>query len=148
MNEKEKVIRMKTWPVVMMLLLSMLILPSCLTAQIDRGAIKGVIQDTQSASVPGAHLTLKNEATGVVANSTSGSLGQFNFLSIPAGVYTLSSEAKVFSTSVQQHIVVGVGSTVALNVTLQPGEVQQNVTVSAALAGVEAQTSDIGTVIT
>ena len=48
----------------------------------------------------------------------------------------------------QQHVEVGVGSTVALNVTLEPGQVQQTVTVSSNAASIETQTSDIGTTIT
>lgn len=139
---------MKTWPVVVMLLLTMLLVPSCLLAQNDRGTIKGDVVDTQKAAVPGAQLALKNEATGVTVNSTSGASGQFNFFNVPAGTYSLTSDAKGFSHSVQQHIEVGVGQTVALNVTLQPGEVQQTVTVDVDAARVETETSDIGTVIT
>lgn len=139
---------MKKWPVLVPLLLSMLILPCGLMAQIDRGAINGEILDPQKAAVAGANLTLKEEAKGVTAATVSGATGQFNFLNISPGTYTLSTSAKGFSTSVKQHIVVGVNSTVALTVTLQPGAVDQTVTVSESAATVETETSDIGTVIT
>ena len=129
-------------------LLAGLILPNRLWAQADRGAIKGTTQDAQNASVPNVQLTLRNEATGVAANSTSGESGQFSFLSLAPGLYDLTSEAKGFSKSVQEHIAVGVGSTVALTVTLKTGSVQETVTVSGAAATVETQTSDIGTTIT
>ena len=119
-----------------------------LHAQADRGGIKGLAQDTRSASVPRAKITLKNEATGVSANAESDSSGQFSFLNLAPGLYSVTAEATGFDTSVQQHIVVGVGSTVAITVTLQPGAVQQTVTVSAASASVDTQTSDIGTTIT
>ena len=33
-------------------------------AQIDRGAIKGEVQDSEHANIPNAPITLKNEATG------------------------------------------------------------------------------------
>lgn len=122
--------------------------PARLHAQADRGAIKGITQDPAKASIPGAKIMLRNEATGVVSTSESGSSGQFSFLSVEPGRYTVTTEASGFSTSVQQHIEVGVGSTVALNVTLKPGQVQQTVTVSAASASIETQTSDIGTTIT
>lgn len=122
--------------------------PIPLFAQADRGAIKGEIVDTQKASVPGAQLSLKNEDTGVVMNTTSDSSGHFNFLNLPAGRYVLTTQASGFTTSVQQHVEVGVGSTVALDVALSPGQVQQTVTVSSAAATIETQTSDIGTTIT
>ncbi|HVW76151.1 MAG TPA: TonB-dependent receptor [Alloacidobacterium sp.] len=117
-------------------------------AQADRGVVRGQVQDTQDAIVPNAQLTLKNEATGVVVTTTSGTSGQFNFLSLSPGAYTLTIEAPGFSKSVQQHIEVGVGTTVALTETLQPGQVEQTVTVSSAAATIETQTSDIGTTIT
>jgi hypothetical protein len=119
-----------------------------LHAQADRGGIKGLAEDTRSASVPRAKITLKNEATGVSASAESDSSGQFSFLNLAPGLYSVTAEATGFDTSVQQHVVVGVGSTVALTVTLQPGAVQQTVTVSAASASVDTQTSDIGTTIT
>src|SRR6188472_1465328 len=127
---------------------STVVSPTCLHAQADRGGIKGVDQDANGASVPGAKITLKNEATGVSASAASGPSGQFSFLNLTPGLYSVTTEAPGFSKSVQQHVEVGVGSTVALTVTLQPGGVQQTVTVSAATATIETQTSDIGTTIT
>lgn len=129
-------------------LTTILVLTGNAWAQADRGAIKGEIQDTQHADIPNAEITLKNEATGVVGTTTSSSSGQFNFLNLPAGVYTLTSMAKGFNTSVQQHVTIGVGSTFGVTVTLEPGQVEQTVTVSGSAATVETQTSDIGTVIT
>ncbi len=133
---------------ILILLLAACVAPIPTWAQADRGAVKGETQDTQKASVPGVKLALRNEATSVVTSATSESSGQFSFLNLSPGAYTLTAEATGFSKSVQQHIEVGVGSTVALAVTLQPGQVQQTITVSAASAAIETQTSDIGTVIT
>src|ERR1700748_792500 len=122
--------------------------PTYLDAQVDRGGIKGQAQDTKNASVPGAKITLKNEATGVSASAESSPSGEFSFLNLAPGLYSVTAEATGFDTSVQQHIVVGVGSTVAITVTLHPGGGQQTVTVPAASASVDTQTSDIGTTIT
>ncbi|MFL6302481.1 MAG: TonB-dependent receptor domain-containing protein [Candidatus Sulfotelmatobacter sp.] len=133
---------------ILILLFAAWVAPIRTWAQADRGAVKGDTQDTQKASVPGVKLALRNEATGVVASATSESSGQFSFPNLAPGAYTLTAEATGFSKSVQQHIEVGVGSTVALTITLQPGQVQQTVTISAASAAVDTQTSDIGTTIT
>jgi hypothetical protein len=122
--------------------------PIHLHAQADRGAIKGTTQDPTNASVPNAKITLRNEATGVTATSESGPSGQFSFLNLEPGFYTVTTEASGFGKSVQEHVQVGVGSTVPLDIKLQPGQVQQTVTVSSAAAAVETQTSDIGTTIT
>ncbi len=117
-------------------------------SQADRGAIKGEVQDVQKAIVSGAQLKLTNEQTGVTATTASGSTGQFTFLNLDRGAYRLTAEASGFSVSMQEHILVDVGRTVGLTVTLQPGEVRQTITVTANSASVDAQTSDIGTVVT
>ncbi|MGH9618418.1 MAG: carboxypeptidase regulatory-like domain-containing protein [Bryobacteraceae bacterium] len=124
------------------------VLPGCLWAQANRGAIKGQVQDTQQAAVSGAQLTLNNEATGVTAKSTSGKSGQFSFVDLAPGNYTLTTTANGFTTSAQQHIPISVGQTLALTVTMKAGVVTQTVTVEASPAAVESETSDIGTTIT
>jgi hypothetical protein len=140
---------MKYSPVVLfVILLIATISPGLMWGQVNLGAIKGETQDAQHAVVPNVQLSLKNEATGVVESTRSGPSGQFSILDLSPGVYTLSAEAAGFSTAVQQHITVGVGSTLALSVTLQIGQVQQTVTVSANEGVVDTQTSDIGTAIT
>src|SRR3981081_2990961 len=128
--------------------ISVLSMPRRTLAQADRGAIKGDVQDSQKASLPDAQITLKNEATGVTASTTSGASGQFNFLHISPGVYTLTTEVKGFSMSTQQHIAVDVGRTLTLTVSLQVGAVQETVSVSGDVAAVDTQTSDIGTIVT
>ena len=133
---------------VLLLALAIVSMPSRVLAQADRGAIKGEVQDVQKANVPGAQLTLKNEATGVSASTISSASGEFNFLNLAPGSYTLMTAAKGFSTATQEHISVAVGRTLGITVTLQPGLVEQTVTVSANAASIDTQTSDIGTVIT
>ena len=105
------------------IVMTTMVSPTYLHAQADRGAIRGHAEDTRKASVPGAKITLKNEATGVTASADSDASGQFNFLNLTPGVYSLTTESTGFSKSVQQHIEVGVGSTIALTVTLaaRPG---------------------------
>ena len=117
-------------------------------AQVNLGSIQGQVQDAQHASVPGAQLSLKNENTGVVATSRSTASGSYSFLSIAPGNYTLSTVASGFSTAVQQHIVVGTGASVTNEVTLQPGQVQETVSVNSTASSVSTETSDISTVIT
>lgn len=139
---------MKYLPVALFMILIFVMLLPCKTwGQANLGAIKGETQDAQHAVVPNAQLTLKNEATGVVATTVSNATGEFSILDLSPGVYTLTTSAQGFGTLVQEHITVGVGSTVPLTVILQVGQVQSTVTVSSSAAELETQTSDIGTTI-
>jgi hypothetical protein len=122
-------------------------LPQGALAQLNLGSIKGEVQDAQQAAVPGAHLTLRDSTTGITLNSVSGASGEYQFLELSPGTYTLTAVVSGFTTSVHQDIHVRTGSTVVVNVALQPGQVQQTVTVQANAAALETETSDIGTTI-
>jgi hypothetical protein len=128
--------------------LVVLFVPLRANAQADRGAVRGEAQDTQKGGIAGAQLSLRNTATGVVATSTSGAGGEFSFLNLVPGLYTLTVQATGFATFTQEQIVVEVGKTITLTVMLRPGEVKDVVTVTTNLAEVETQTSDIGTSVT
>src|SRR5438045_317434 len=105
-----------------LLAFSILGLSTRLLAQADRGAIKGEVQDSQKANIPAAKITLKEESTGVVLDTVAGDTGQFSFLNLVHGVYRLSVGGPGFHTSTQNNIVVEVGRTIGLMVTMRPGQ--------------------------
>ena len=127
---------------------SALLSPVALFAQTDRGSIKGLVQDEQKASIPNAALTLKNEATGVELHSVSLASGEYSFVNLSPGMYTLTTTIAGFAKSVQQGISVAVGTITPLPLTLHAASVDQTITVSADIGAVDTQTSEVGTVIT
>ena len=139
---------MKILKHLILLLLIASTLPGRIWGQVNLGAIKGETQDAQRAAVPNVKITLRNEATGVVQTTSSNASGEFSLFNLSPGVYTLTAEAPGFSSTVQEHIVVSVGSTASVLVPLKVGAVQQSVVVAADLGGVQTETSDIGTAIT
>jgi hypothetical protein len=140
---------MKTKTFCMLLLaLSTLGTSTRVLAQADRGAIKGEVQDSQKANISAAKITLREESTGVSAETVAGDSGQFSFLNLLHGVYTLTVSAPGFQTTTQTNVAVNVGRTIGLVVTLQPGQVTESVNVNGTAAAVDTETSDIGTVVT
>ena len=117
------------------------------TGQSDRGTIAGSILDISGAVVPGAAITATGADTGVVYKTTSTSVGAYRIPNMQVGVYNLSVEAKGFKTSEQEGLIVQINTTTALNVVLQPGEVVQTVTVTASGPTLQAETSEMGTVV-
>lgn len=116
-------------------------------AQSDRGAITGRILDPSGAAVPGAAVAARNQATGVQYKAVSTDAGNFLIPQLPFGVYEVSVEAAGFRRFVQKEVEVNVARTVTLNVSLEVGQLDQAVEVSAAVGVIDASTSDIGTVI-
>ncbi len=127
---------------------ALLFAPLSAFSQVDRGSIKGLVHDENNAVVPNANLDLKNESTGVAQQSQSLGTGEYSFLNLPAGSYVLSAQASAFGKSVQQHILVTVGSVSSVDITLHPASVETTVQVSSVGDTVDAETSEIGTAIT
>ncbi len=84
----------------------------------------------------------------MTAQSTSTSAGDFAFNNLSPGLYTLSTSSTGFGKLIQKHVLVAVGTTTPLSLTLRSASVEQTVTVSASDEVVETQTSEIGTVVT
>jgi iron complex outermembrane receptor protein len=65
------------------------LVPSVL-AQPANGRVSGVVRDASGAVVPGATVTLTNQATKATHTATSGADGSYS-VSVPAGVYSASA---------------------------------------------------------
>ena len=131
-----------------LVVLGALLSPIALSAQTDRGSVKGVVHDEQNAAIPNAQLTLQNESTGTQQHSVSLSGGAYTFSNLIPGLYSLTVQTPGFGKLVQQHVLVAVGTTTPQDLNLHAASVDQVVTVSAANDSVETQTSEVGTVIT
>ena len=62
------------------------------------GGIRGVVSDA-SGVVPGAPVTLINEATNVSRETVTNEVGQYNFPAVPPGTYTVKTQVSGFKTA-------------------------------------------------
>ena len=77
-----------TLPVVTVLIaLSAFAAPRMARAQTFRGAIVGTVIDQSQAPVPGAQVTVKNQATGVARTTATDDAGNYDVRELPIGVY-------------------------------------------------------------
>src|ERR1051326_574244 len=113
----------------------------------DRGTIEGRVADPSTAVIAGAKITVTNQNTGIKSSTTSNETGNYAVRGLAYGQYEMSVEANGFRKSVQRDIDVEVAQTLNLDITLQLGQVDQAVEVSAAAPLVESSTSDLGTVV-
>jgi hypothetical protein len=115
--------------------------------QSDRGAITGTVLDSSGGVVDGATITATGVETGTVYTTTSTSTGAYHFASLVLGHYNIIVTAKGFKVSTLTGVEVQVNSTASLDINLQPGAVQETVTVLADAPTVESSTSEMGTVV-
>jgi hypothetical protein len=123
------------------------ILVGLAAAQSDRGSIAGSILDSTGAAITGASVTLTGEATGSVYKTVSSSTGGYRVNDLAIGRYDVAVEATGFKKSVQKGVEIQINTVASLNITLQPGNVQEEVTVLADAPTVQTDSSDIGTVV-
>ena len=108
-----------------------------LTAQNYRAQIRGLVSDASGASLPGATITLLNVSTGVSTTKQTDNSGNYVFDYVDPGTYRVSVEATGFGNFVQENVVAQAGGDVTVNASLNPGALQQSVTVEATPPAVE-----------
>ena len=113
-----------------------------LNAQEITGNIFGTITDASGAAIPNATVVVTNTSLNQnVRTLTTNENGNFSATLLPVGKYTVSVEAKGFKKATQTGIEVNVNDRLTLNLTLEVGDISQEVSVQANPDQVELQTA-------
>jgi hypothetical protein len=99
-------------------------------AQTGTTSLRGTVVDKSGSAIVGAKISLRNDEQGIERTSTSGPTGQYEFLALPPGTYTLSIERDNFQRYLQSNLQLLVNSPATQDVTLQIGSSTQTVEVS------------------
>jgi hypothetical protein len=116
-------------------------------AQTDQGAITGVVQDDQGAVIPGAKVTLTATDTAFSLDRTTNADGVFVFAPVKIGNYKLTASAPSFQTTVRENLHLDIQQRLNVSLALKPGSVTDQVTVTTESPLLQAQTSEVGQVI-
>ncbi|MGA8532254.1 MAG: TonB-dependent receptor [Acidobacteriaceae bacterium] len=119
-----------------------------LRAQIDTGGVTGTVFDPSGAVVPGAKITLTNVATDTKTITDSTATGTYVFSGVLPGTFRIEAEAKGFSNYEARGVEIHVQQVLTVDVHLSAGNVQQQVTVTAAAPLLQAQNAAVGQTIT
>lgn len=131
-----------------MFLLAMLVLfVSPAFAQQLTGTLSGTVYDQSGAVVPGAQVTLKNQASGDVRTAKAEGDGHFVFTAVQPATYSVNVVAQGFTTWLENGIVMNVGDSRNIpNIKLGVGSVATKVEVMAGgAADVPTDTAEIST---
>jgi hypothetical protein len=77
-------------------------------AQQSAGTILGTVSDPSGAKVAGVHITLTNEGTQDIRESTTDQLGDYRFAFVPPASYSVKAEAKGFQAVTVSQLVLNV----------------------------------------
>jgi len=100
-------------------------------AQVGTTSVRGVITDKSGAVIASARVTLINTGQAVTREATTNSTGEYEFLALPPGTYTVTVEMQGFRKFENKNVQLLVNLPSTLNVTLEVGVASQTVEVSA-----------------
>src|SRR6266851_8025703 len=137
-------VKMRHTSTLYVVLVGLILLSGTLMAQVLKGSISGTATDPQGAVVPGAKVTITNNATGTSQSTTSDNAGLFRFNLIPAGEYKVEIVASGFSSAVQNNVVVAAGRDTGIgSIKLNVGQASTTVEVTAAAPLIESTQSQV-----
>lgn len=124
------------------LVCAVLAIAGCSAAQTSAN-ISGRVQDASGAVLAGVRVIVKNADTGFTREARTGSDGAFTVPALSVGRYEVRAEAERFRPAVQRDVFIAVGETRNLQLILQVGSVDQEITVVGQAATVNLTTSEL-----
>jgi Carboxypeptidase regulatory-like domain/TonB-dependent Receptor Plug Domain len=118
-------------------------------AQALRGRVEGTVKDPQGQLLPNATVSVKNTGTGETLTATTTGEGSFVVNELKPGTYSITTEASGFKRSLITGIIVQVATVTTVQVELEVGTVNEEVTISADDAQVVINSSnpEVGEVV-
>jgi len=115
-----------------LIIFAVLVFSMSLMAQQRAGTVYGKIVDAEKNPLPGVTVTLNGPQMAPLTTVTN-ETGMYRFPQIPPGnEYVIKAELQGFKSIVQPAIVVTIGASTEINLTLEVGKLEEQVTVTAA----------------
>lgn len=115
-------------------------------AQFETSEVLGTVKDASHSVVPKAAVTLVNKDTGIQMKTITDSDGNYDFLNVRVGPYTLTVEQTGFAKFTTD-LAVDVQTRQRVEVSMQVGTVSEAVTVNGAASALVTDSSEKGQVI-
>src|ERR1700730_3388500 len=106
------------------------------------GKVSGVVRDKTGAVIAGAAVAATNSATGVKQTTKTDLRGSYSFPVLAIGLYEIEVTSDGFKPYRKMGLAIDINSAVVVDVTLQLGEQNQNITVSVTEDPVQVETTD------
>src|SRR5689334_1018013 len=117
-------------------------------AQQGTTELRGKIVDAQGGVLPGVTVTVRNQATGMYRETTSGEDGSFIASGLVPGTYEVVASLQGFKKFSRRDLLLEVGKTSSIEVRMEVGALEEVVNVSAELPLVDVTSKSIGGNIT
>lgn len=124
------------------------LLTSSLPAQITTGTLRGFVGDNSGQPLPGVTIDITSESLMQGRSAISDDKGQFRFLYLPPGRYTICAQLSGFETCWMKGVLVSVGQNSTADITLKTGALETTIEVTAEKPNIDIVSSAKSYVIT
>lgn len=114
-------------------------------AQSSFGSITGTVKDPSGAVVPGADVTVTNQATALTRHGTTNSSGIFSIPNLDAGPYSVKISAKGFSSWDRGDLALMANQIINVEASLRLGSSSEVVEVKEASPIISTEANDVST---
>lgn len=121
----------------------LLFLASECSSQITTGTILGTVTDSSGAVIAGPKVRVTNENTNISVNLTTNNDGDYVAPNLPAATYSVQAESPGFRKTMVSGVGLLLNATQRQDLRLEPGMVEQEVTVTAEAPIVASETSSV-----
>jgi outer membrane receptor protein involved in Fe transport len=109
-----------------------------------KSTISGTIKDDTGGVVPGVDVTATHLGTNITRSVVTGDTGGYEIPFLDPGIYRVSAEMAGFKTAVEPGAELDLATKLRVDLTLQVGEIGEEVEVRAAVPLVETEHSEVG----
>src|SRR5215470_15348045 len=120
--------------------------PALAFGQGFQGGLRGAIKESGGV-VPGVEVTLTNESTIIARSTTTNERGEYVFTNVDPGTYKIKAALQGYKTYEQGGLRIGTQQFLTLDVTMEVGRLEENITVTGAAPLIETANASTGTVL-
>jgi hypothetical protein len=111
-----------------------------------QGGLRGAIKDSGGV-VPGVEVTLTNEQTNIKRSVVTNDRGEYAFANVDPGTYGVKATIQGYKTVDRGNVRIGTQTFLVLDLTLEVGAIEENVTVTGEAPLIETANASTGTVL-
>src|SRR5881296_4492632 len=109
--------------------------------------MSGVVHDANGGLVPGVSVTAKHTDTGLTRSVITNETGDYRMPSLPVGAYEVTAELSGFKQQVRRGITLVVAQEAVVNLTLDVGDLKDQITVTEETAIVNTTLSSVSELV-
>jgi len=125
-------------------LAGLLLTAPLLSAQVSSGSFYGSIDDPSGGLLAAAQIEIRQEKTGFVRRTSTGTTGLYRLPDLAPGIYSVTVQRNGFRTSVAPHVSLEINQEARVDFRLEIGAAHETVTVAASASPLQAADSSVG----